>query len=115
MDFSRLYTPSHLRHVSDTGDQRDHVFAGSAEPGKVRFFDLSHIEHLIGSGSESGGVGDFIAVLQGMDLPKVIGNASVVTGKPHISIPARGGFEVSCTLGQTFKALILIDLDGQSK
>ena len=115
MDFSRLYAPSHLRDVSDTGNQRDHILTGSAEPGEIRFFDLPHIEHLIDPCAESGGVGDFIAVLQGMDLPKVIGNASVVTGKPHISIPARGGFEVSCTLGQTLKALNLIDLDGQSK
>ena len=111
MDFSRLYAPSHLRHVSDTGDQRDHVFASSAESGKVRFFDLSHIEHLIGSGSEFGGVGDFVPILQGMDLPEMVGNATVVASQPHIPIPAGGGLEVAGALGQALKAFIFIDYD----
>ena len=111
MDFSRLNTPPQFRYISNTGDQRNHIFAGSAEPGKVRLLDLPHIKHLIGPGSEPGGISDLVPILQSMDLSKMIGNATVMASQTHIPIPAGGGLEVAGALGQALKAFIFIDFD----
>lgn len=68
-------------------------------PGEIRFFNLPHIEHLIGARAELRGVSDLVAVLQGVDLSKVVGHTSVMARKPNIAVPAGGGFEMPGAFG----------------
>ena len=105
--------PAHLRHISDTGDQRDHILAAPAQAGEIRFFNLPHIEHLIGARAELRGVSDLVAVLQGVDLSKVVGHTSVMARKPNIAVPAGGGFEMPGAFGKALQAFVLIHLDGK--
>ena len=111
--FPRLYAPAQFRLVSDTGDERDHVLAGATESGKIGLQDLANIKDFIGPLAQFGRVADGVAILQGVDLTEVVGNAPVMTGKSNISIPAGGGLEVTGALGQTLQAFVLIDFNLQ--
>lgn len=112
-NFPRLYAPAQLGLVSDTGDERDHVLAGATESGKIGLQDLANIKDFIGPLAQFGREGDGVAILQGVDLTKVVCHAPIMASKTDISIPAGGGLEVTGALGQTLQTFALIDFNLQ--
>ena len=83
--------------------------------GEVRLLDLANIEDLICSGAKLGGIGNPLPIFQSVNSTEMIGNASVMTCKSNITIPAGGGLEVSRAFGQAFQTLVLIDFDFEVK
>ena len=69
--------------------------------GKIGLQDLANIKTL-GPLAQFGRVADGVAILQGVDLTEVVGNAPV-NGKSNISIPAGGGLKRPGALGQTLQ------------
>ena len=111
--FPRLYAPAQFRLVSDTGDERDHIFAGTAKSGKISLQDLTDVEDFVGALAQFGREGDGVAIIQCVDLTKVVCHAPIMASKTDISIPAGGGLEVTGALGQTLQTFVLIDFNLQ--
>lgn len=65
------------------------------------------------NGAQFGGIGDFVTVLQSMDLSEMVCHTAIMTSKPHISIPAGSRLKVAGPFGEVLKTLILINFDGQ--